>query len=91
MPVSKFWPRIDSWVVIAQSQHYDVIKWSDYQREKSVSISKHDVCGNNYDPKTPYIVYLKYIFLYQAKTAECGKFSTMLYWKHGCNFFFLVD
>ena len=33
-------------LVIALGQHYDVIDWSDYQREKSITISKHDVCGN---------------------------------------------
>ena len=30
------------WLVIALDQHYDVIDWSDYQREKSITISKHD-------------------------------------------------
>ena len=34
------------WLVIAQGPHYDVIGWSGYQREKSITISKHDVCGN---------------------------------------------
>ena len=32
-------------------QHYDVIDWSDYQREKSITISKHDFCDNNYRSK----------------------------------------
>ena len=27
---------------------YDVIDWSDYQREKNIIIPKHDFCGNNY-------------------------------------------
>ena len=34
------------WLVTAQGQHYDVIDWSDYQRVKSITISKHDVCGS---------------------------------------------
>ena len=58
------------WLVIARGQHEDVIEWSDYQREKTIIISKHDVCGNSSDLKTPYIVHLKYIFLCQAKTAK---------------------
>ena len=32
--------------MIAQGQHYDVMDWSDYQSKKSISTSKHDVCGN---------------------------------------------
>ena len=38
-------------LAIAQDQHCEVINWSDYQREKSIAISKHDVCGNNYKSK----------------------------------------
>ena len=34
------------WLAVAQGQHYDVIDWSGYQREKSITISKHDVFGN---------------------------------------------
>ena len=60
------------WLVIVQGQHYDVRDWNDYEREKSITISKHDVYGINSDLKTPYIVYLK--FLCQTKTAKCGKF-----------------
>ena len=39
---------ISCWLVIAQGHHYDAIDWSDYQREKSITISKRNVCGNNY-------------------------------------------
>ena len=60
------------WLVIAQDQHYDVREWSDFQRQKKIAISEHDVCGNNSDLKTPYIVYLKYIFFWQAKAAKRG-------------------
>ena len=30
------------WLVIALGRHYDVIDWSDYQREKNITILKHD-------------------------------------------------
>ena len=43
------------WPVIAQGLDYDVIDWSDYQREKNITISKHNVCVNNSDLKTPYL------------------------------------
>ena len=36
------------WLVIALGQYYDVIDWSIYQREKSITILKHDFCGDNY-------------------------------------------
>ena len=39
------------WLVITLGQHYDVIDWSDYQREKSITILKHDFCDNNYRSK----------------------------------------
>ena len=42
------------WFVIAKGKHFNVIDWSDYQREKSITISKHDACGNNSDLKTSY-------------------------------------
>ena len=37
---------LKNWLAIAQGQHYDVIDCNGYQREKSITISKHDVYGN---------------------------------------------
>ena len=62
------------WLVTALSPHYDVIDWSDYQSEKTITLPKNDFCGNNYgtDLDLAYIVYLKYIFLCLAKMVKCG-------------------
>ena len=73
---SKCWFRIltSYWLVIALGQHYDVIDWSDYQREKALPYRSTIFATIITVLKTTYIVYLKYIFLCQAKSAKGGKF-----------------
>ena len=62
------------WLVIALRQHYDVIDWSDYQREKSITILKHNFAALITVLKTTYTVYFKYIILCQAKTGNVVNF-----------------
>ena len=64
------------WLMIAQGQHYDVIDWSDYQREKSITISKHDVCGNNWNKRRLRLVFLCfYSAIFKLESAKRQTFA----------------
>ena len=60
--------------MIAQGPHYDVIDWSGYQREKSITISKHDVCGSAMQKRLN-VVNFKLLFI---KTTVATIFSSGL-------------
>ena len=64
------------WLVVALGQNYDLIDWSYYQREKSITgtISKHDFCDNNYRSKNDLHRILEVRISLPSKNGKCGKF-----------------
>ena len=68
----EFCPRIGSWLRKASTMIWKIGVIT--TARKAIQYGNTMFAAVITDLKTPYIVYLKYIFLCQAKTAKCDKF-----------------